>query len=1080
MVGDHVNALRVGHQLEEYAVERLLGHGGFGLTYLARDTNLNNLVAIKEYLPQEYAVRAANSTIVPKSQSDEGAYQWGLERFKQEARSLARFKHPNIVRAARLIEANGTAYMVMEYEHGLTLGEYLKRFGPTMDEGLILGVFLPILEGLAALHRAEFIHRDIKPGNIYLREEGGPMLIDFGAVRQAVGVHSQSLTSVVTPGYAPIEQYSSEGRQGPWTDLYAVGAAMYCCVLGRSPVDAARRSAAISDGDKDPLVSAVRIGKEKGKYSDAILESIDWAMQFRGKDRPQTAAELKQRMQQSPVPPTGLTIPTLKDMDETWVGFRPDAASGGPRSQSRSAPPSRPPSQPPSVPPEGDGPTSLAPDISREPTRAAPRPPPVQTVDSGAEIGSAPVEWFGDTPSVPQMPPATPMQTPVQAPAAPAATKAPRDAERAGSVVAQPSASRAAPEPPARSRAPAVLGALLLLAAAGAGGWWWNQQRELEAQDTLLFEGAVAAASPEAYRAYLDNCVRCAQRAAAERAIERLETERQSAADAVAQREVAEKIAELKARFARHVLAGELTSGPEGSAREALDDLAIVAPDDPFVAEGRSRLAELESLAAKSKRGAPANGKTSKAVPAQAPPPAVAATRPAASQTADDEPRAGRGDGRKAGATDDAKAPAKADAPASPIADAGKAPAAREPAKEPVARAEEPKSAPAKSAAEERAAQLAQIMDRLAKFEIALARNELGNAGQALKELGTLAPDDALVKDAQRRYDGVQAKQAQQRADEQRKREEAARAVELQRIADAALAAARQAAPAAAPATAPAAAPSRPIVSVAGGTSMRDALPGGAQGPLLIVVPGGAFRLGDTSGTGARDEQPVRRVEIPRAFAIGRREVTVAEFRAFADATAYRTDAERTGGCRIFTEDGFRQEARYSWRRLPFSQADDEPVVCVSWSDALTYTQWLARATGKPYRLPTEAEWEYAARAGTESAYWWGNTVNAGRANCEGCGGRAKLRTLPVQTFSPNAFGLYDTAGNAFEWTCSAYAGSYAGQEQQCAAAGAAADRVMRGGSWAMPPPRVRASFRGFAARDYASDNVGFRVLLEL
>ncbi|MGE5624591.1 MAG: serine/threonine-protein kinase, partial [Bacillota bacterium] len=225
----HASALAIGHKLQEYVIGRLLGHGGFGLTYLAQDTNLNALVAIKEFLPQEFALRGPDSNVVPKSEFDADSYKWGLERFKEEARALARFKHPNIVRVSRLLEANGTAYMVMDFEPGMTLSQYLKRHGPTLDEGRLLGLFLPVLDGLEALHRLQLVHRDIKPSNIYVRAYGGPMLIDFGAVRQAIGAQSRSLTSLVTPGYAPIEQYSSDGRQGAWSDLYAVGASIYYC-----------------------------------------------------------------------------------------------------------------------------------------------------------------------------------------------------------------------------------------------------------------------------------------------------------------------------------------------------------------------------------------------------------------------------------------------------------------------------------------------------------------------------------------------------------------------------------------------------------------------------------------------------------------------------------------------------------------------------------------------------------------------------------------------------------------------------------------------------------------------------------
>ena len=303
----HVSALAIGHRLQEYIIGRLLGHGGFGLTYLAQDSNLNSLVAIKEFLPQEFAVRNPDNSVVPKSEFDSDSYSWGLERFKEEARALARFKHPNIVRVSRLLEANGTAYMVMDFEPGLTLSQYLKRNGPTLDEGKLLGLFLPVLDGLEALHRLQLVHRDIKPSNIYVRAYGGPMLIDFGAVRQAIGAQSRNLTSLVTPGYAPIEQYSADGRQGAWSDLYAVGATLYYCMFGHAPADAARRSASISDGGEDPYAAAAQRGAEH--YSREILECVDWALQFRVRDRPQSAHAVRERLRTSPVPPQVIEVP---------------------------------------------------------------------------------------------------------------------------------------------------------------------------------------------------------------------------------------------------------------------------------------------------------------------------------------------------------------------------------------------------------------------------------------------------------------------------------------------------------------------------------------------------------------------------------------------------------------------------------------------------------------------------------------------------------------------------------------------------------------------------------------------------
>jgi len=270
-------ALPIGYRLHEYRIDALLGQGGFGITYLATDVNLNSKVAIKEYLPEDIAYRSTDDSVAARNAEDQEFYDHGLESFLVEARTLATFRHRNIVRVARFFEANKTAYMVLEYERGKSLkGWWQDRKNVTERE--LLTLFLPLLDGLGAVHEAGYLHRDIKPDNIYVRDEDGSLvLLDFGAARQTQGSADDS--NIVTPGYGPIEQYFG-GDQGPWTDIYAFGATLYWMIAGKKPIEAPQRM-----GDKDPLPPAVEIGK--GRFSEAFLKAVDWALKPEAKDRPQ-------------------------------------------------------------------------------------------------------------------------------------------------------------------------------------------------------------------------------------------------------------------------------------------------------------------------------------------------------------------------------------------------------------------------------------------------------------------------------------------------------------------------------------------------------------------------------------------------------------------------------------------------------------------------------------------------------------------------------------------------------------------------------------------------------------------------
>jgi predicted Ser/Thr protein kinase len=284
-------ALPSRHALHEFRIERVLGHGGFGITYLADDTTLRKKVAIKEYLPAQFAVRAAGATVMPRTRRLADDYRWGLERFLDEARILARFRHPNIVPVLRFFEAHGTAYIVMEYEAGRPLAALLAgpgRLPPARVQALLEG----LMDGLAQIHAAGFLHRDIKPSNIIVLADGAPVLIDFGAARQALRRGDVTLTSVVTPRYAPLEQYQADAEQGPWTDIYALAAVAYHAVTGEAPPEAPAR---VRNDACRKLADASIAG-----HAAPFLAAIDHGLAVHAEDRPRTIAVWRASMGLAP------------------------------------------------------------------------------------------------------------------------------------------------------------------------------------------------------------------------------------------------------------------------------------------------------------------------------------------------------------------------------------------------------------------------------------------------------------------------------------------------------------------------------------------------------------------------------------------------------------------------------------------------------------------------------------------------------------------------------------------------------------------------------------------------------------
>src|SRR5258708_7850085 len=287
------DALPPRYGLHWYVLERALGQGGFGITYLSRDTNLDQLVAIKESLPVDVATRRPEGTVRSRTKEQDERYRGGLERFIREARTLAKFDHPNIVRVHSVFEFNDTAYMVMRFEEGETLAALLER-RQAMPETELMRILLPILDGLELVHGAGFIHRDIKPDNIHIREDGSPVLPHFGSARHALG-NPRTVPILVAPGYAPFEQYYSSGEsQGPWTDIYGLGATCYRAIAGRAPMDAIARSKGVLGSTKEMLLPAAVVGN--GRYSERLLKAVDHALGFAEHERPQSIAEWRREL----------------------------------------------------------------------------------------------------------------------------------------------------------------------------------------------------------------------------------------------------------------------------------------------------------------------------------------------------------------------------------------------------------------------------------------------------------------------------------------------------------------------------------------------------------------------------------------------------------------------------------------------------------------------------------------------------------------------------------------------------------------------------------------------------------------
>ncbi len=275
---------------EQYLVGRVLGKpGGFGITYFGWDTKLETNIAIKEYLPREYVSRAQDgSTVTPHSEEDSKTFNFGLQQFIQEARNLAKFDHPNLVRVRHFFEENDTAYLVMDYLDGKNLQEYLQQKGGKLPETEAIDIILQVLDGLKHVHAKNLLHRDIKPQNIYMTIDGRALLLDFGAARTAMGGFTKSLSVILTPGFAPFEQYSRRGLQGPWTDIYACAATLYYMITAE-PLPEATEA-----GHDD--VSLISLAEGTQNLSGALSTVLEPALATLPEKRPQDVKDFQERL----------------------------------------------------------------------------------------------------------------------------------------------------------------------------------------------------------------------------------------------------------------------------------------------------------------------------------------------------------------------------------------------------------------------------------------------------------------------------------------------------------------------------------------------------------------------------------------------------------------------------------------------------------------------------------------------------------------------------------------------------------------------------------------------------------------
>ncbi len=298
MVAQVNSALPTGFRLEHYVIEKQLSLGGFSIVYLARDTKTLETVAIKEFLPNNLALRMDGEIAPRVSEEHKALFNYGMKCFFEECKALAKVQHPNVVRVLNFFRANGTVYIVMVYEKGLSLHQYTKKY--PVDEEFLRDVFACLLDGLYEVHINHLLHLDIKPANISLREDHSPVLLDFGAARQMIEKSPLVLKPMYTPGFASPEHYGDRSLLGTWSDIYSVGASIYGCLSKTVPPAADERQ------KEDTLIPAMV--RWEGQYTTRFLEIVDWCLNLNHLYRPQVVPVLQNALLDLPPLPKNDSI----------------------------------------------------------------------------------------------------------------------------------------------------------------------------------------------------------------------------------------------------------------------------------------------------------------------------------------------------------------------------------------------------------------------------------------------------------------------------------------------------------------------------------------------------------------------------------------------------------------------------------------------------------------------------------------------------------------------------------------------------------------------------------------------------